>query len=365
MNSFPLQIVGNFIFAKDDSDGKFYVIPQEVYPGFKIMLSYGKFYLTGDNTPGTLSLTINSVLSKAKECTKFAPTYIIRRGQFVDIKKTLEAAGIYIEDDELIPSAIMKRFSYSEDKMDYLIDGRRVDGYFDHDIPAEKRIAPAKEYFVYRGYGDGSYNIHVNGKKYYESDIIRKLQDKNLINGGSLIVDGNVIRSGKNEKVFTGGFIDKLMSGEQTVDEFTEEVMKRHFGPEKTDVKSEPKNPEKTIVAYSRSGDKTFAIYSDFSMKFDSNDDAPELVLTSVCENIIMYLTKEHIIVNCSGKFRTIKYSEILNNISNYDGSVSLVLGSDEKITEVIRIRHAYMDLERGKIINDAIRDRSYPMIRN
>jgi hypothetical protein len=100
-------------------------------------------------------------------------------------------------------------------------------------------------------------------------------------------------------------------------------------------------------------------------MRFDSNDDTEKYVLPSVCDNIIMYLTKEHIVVNCSGKFRKIKYSEIHQNIPNDDGSISLVLGDDEKITEVIRIRHTYMDLERGKIINNAIRDRGNAYIRD
>lgn len=378
----PLQIVGDFIFVKDDFDGKFYVIPRDVYPGFTISIFLGKFYLSGTNTSGTISLSFGSVLSKAKEYTKFTPTYIVRRGQFVDIKKTFEAAGIYIENDEMIPNAIMKRLSYTADKMDYLIDDRRVNGYFEHNIPAEKWFAPVKEYIICRGDGNDNYNILINGKKYYECDINRKLQDKKLVDGGSLIVHGNVIRSSKNEKTFSGGFIEKLMDGILTVDEFTEEIKKRHFShsekidnkhdntisPTKTDV-FESIKPEDIlkIVAYSRNGNKSFMVFSDFSMRFDSNDsdsDTEKYVMPSVCDNIIMYLTNEHIVVNCSGKFRRIKFSEIHLNIPNDDGSISLVLGDGEKITEVITIRHAYMDLERGQIINNAICDRSYPMIR-
>jgi hypothetical protein len=338
-----IQFRDEFIYVTEEISGKTYVILQSLYnDGHCTMENVEEFLIIKG-----VRLSVDDLIEVAKRFCYYNKKYIIIHGEFMDVKKLFENYDIYIENDEIIPKKILKTIDIDIDidqksgYDDIYIKDNKVNGS-DFSIPTEEWIAPTKKYTV----SHSSETIYIDDNRYNENNIRNCLIHKGLISGGYLILIFGVFRTG-NGKIFSPGFINKLMEN-QPISEINK-------SEEPKESKKSGESVTREIVGFKCEGKRAFIMYSDFTVEYNDNYDSPHPVLPTTCSNIIMKLDDEKMTLNCSGKIRHIKYSEVLVRWILSDDSIIMILGTDEKFTEIIRVRNPFLSTKYGFPVNNKL----------
>ena len=185
--------------------------------------------------------------------------------------------------------------------------------------------------------------IRINDKEYNITDILRRLEQEGFVGEAPLTIDSNAIKTGSG-KIFSPGFVIKLMEKQPIspkIEIHTEQIATRE------------------IVAFKCEGKRAFIMYSDFSVEYNDNYESPHPVLPTTCSNIIIKLDDEKMTLNCSGKIRHIKYNEVLIRWQMSDKIIVMMLGTDEKFTEIIRVRNQYIDETKCESIDEKLLEKT------
>jgi hypothetical protein len=340
-----IEIVGDFIQVTD-SAGEIFVVPKNNFLDPYIMIR-------NDGIPtlvyngGVYNHTTETLFEFAREYSIINEKWIICHGKLIDIKRVCESVGFYIENDEIIPEKILRKFS-TNNAGDVLLNDQLVNNKI-FIISVHEWIVPTKTYPIQRNQCSYS-QISINGIEYHEDKIKRKLESYGYMQPGEhFMCGGNCVFVGK--KIFSGGFLRKLMiDNTPTVQ------------PKMIDA---PVN-DATIVGFRREGKCTVIYYSDNSIEINNNNESPEHdpKISSVCKNILMNFTDTHMIINCSGKIRKIAFDEIHFPGLNSDGTYIFILGNEEKITETIRIHFGAIEDNGIQKIKDLLFKRMPTMCR-
>jgi hypothetical protein len=322
-----IQIRDGFIYVTERTTGKTYAIPKFFYGECAVMGGSLECLRFGNGLR-----TIEELIVTAKQTSSVDGKYIIGCGEFINIKKCLEAFGVFIEDDEILPYGIYRLIEW---KCNYLTFRGKPIEYEKFIIPTEKWIAPTKMYTVMCSKES---TIRINDKEYNVTDIVKRLEREGFAEEAPLTIDSNAIKTGSG-KIFSPGFIIKLM--------------------ESVVAKIEIPTKQREIVAFKYEGKRAFIMYSDFSVEYNDNYDSPHPVLPTTCSNIIIKLDDEKMTLNCAGKIRHIKYNEVLIRWQMSDKIIVMMLGTDEKFTEIIRVRNQYIDETKGELIDEKLLEKT------
>lgn len=342
----PIIFSDEFIYVTEEISGKTYVVLQSLYNDCHCTAEDGEEFLIFKGG----RVNVDDLIESAKRFCYYSKKYIIIHGEFMDVKKLFENYDIYIENDEIIPKKILKTIDVDQKSgyEDIYIKDNKVNGS-EFSIPTEKWIAPTRNYSI----SHISQTFYIDDNKYNENDVRNCLIHKGLISGGYLVLIFGVIKA-SNEKIFTPGFIYKLMEN-QPISEINKTEESR-------ELKKTGDSVTREIVGFKCEEKRAFIMYSDFTVEYNDNYDSPHPVLPTTCSNIIMKLDDEKMILNCSGKIRRIKYSEVLVRWILSDDSVIMILGTldalgtvDEKFTEIIRVRNPFLSTKYGFPVNNKL----------
>lgn len=197
-----IEIVGDFIYATDDS-GKTFVVHKSRYTAPILVENFGDDFVLMD------ARSINSrydIIARAKKYCYVGQKHIISHGEFVDVKCALRMHNIYIENDEIIPRSIF----------DLIVPGNQISIFgvtFGNGvalnnkftIPISEWKEPTKIYSIITR-GD---HILINGNEFCINDIKRLLREY-YYSSSEIIFTKTYVRNGKN--IFSGGFLLNLMN---------------------------------------------------------------------------------------------------------------------------------------------------------
>lgn len=332
-----IEIIEDLIYATDDCSRRTFVLPKNK---FREPVS-----VENDNLLSGIGAKYsrNLVIDCAKKNSAVSQKYIIRCGEFVDVKRALQVFDIYIENDEIIPQSILKLIAGGEQ---VYVNGKKLSDEFA--IPTSEWKEPTKSYSI-RTRSD---YVLINVNEYHQDDVKRVLHKyNNRYNKISEVIFTEThVQYGKD--MLSGGFLLNLMKN------VVETPVKKEI--------EETNAPTRTIIGFRREGKKTAAYYSDNSIEIDNNneniDSDPKI--PSVCKNILMNWDNTHMTLNCSSKIRKIAFNEIQFAGPNYDGTYMFILGNDEKITETIRIHFGAIEDSGIQKIKDLLFKRIPSMCR-
>jgi hypothetical protein len=257
------------------------------------------------------------------------PKYIIYKGKFLDVTKLCEKNKIFISDDE---SMIDTAFRSFENVGGNLMQSNRI-------ITIPKIYEMPLDYYDPRTYtsliftsesvvgvGCGDKIKCENEMSFYKLETIlgrlksgKYISNRDYAEGEYSIRDDSILLDGK---IFSGRFLQKLMVGEEKVS-----PVKINFGS------------TRHIIASYQDNKKTITIFSDFAIEVsDSCENSNSgSSFPSTYNNILMRKNQDSTLINCSGKLREIKDSEILSNIPLNKNTFVLILGV-ETMTEILVI---------------------------